>query len=224
MKLTLRNAALATLPLAALLTAAFAADNADLTIKGTIKPSACSITLSDNALIDFGTIHATALSQTSPTRMASKLFTMTIHCNAPTKLVLNMIDGRQGTANDAAGSAIHPLDYVWYGVGKADGKNVGAYTIQRNTQTLATVDGQVATTLYTTDGGNSWDQTQQVDWSEPATRGHGWSSGPASAPGAFKTITQQWQLDFAVGKAADLPPLTQDIHLDGLVTFEIKYL
>ncbi|QET02364.1 MULTISPECIES: DUF1120 domain-containing protein [Cupriavidus] len=224
MKPNIRTAALTLLPLTAILTAAFAADNADLTIKGSIRPSACSISLSDDALISFGTIFPSSLSQTSATRLASKPFTLSIQCDAPTKLALSLIDGRKGTANNGAGNAIYPSDSVWYGVGNVDGKNIGAYTIQRNDSTPANADGEVATRLYTTDGGDTWGRAQQVDWTEPGTRGHGWSVRDASAPGAFKTITQQWQLDFAIGKATDLPPLTSDIQLDGLVTFQIKYL
>lgn len=217
-------AVVAILPLAAALSVAFAADSADLTVKGTIKPAPCTVKFTGDAVIDFGTIPMSSLSESAATRLASKLFTLTIRCDAATKVALSTIDGRKGTADDMAGNAIVASDLVWYGIGSVDGKRIGAYTLQRNAQTLATADGEDASTLYSADEGGSWRSTDQTDWLAPETRSYGWSSGGASAPGAFKTVAQQWQLDVAIGQAKDLPTLTRVIHLDGLVTFQVKYL
>ncbi|WP_157160233.1 DUF1120 domain-containing protein [Cupriavidus sp. BIS7] len=54
---TIRLAALATM-LAAASFGAHAAESADLAVQGTIRPSACNVSLSGNGTVDFGTISA----------------------------------------------------------------------------------------------------------------------------------------------------------------------
>lgn len=228
MNLKLHRTALASLSVAAIGTSlaaftAIAADSADLSIKGVIKPAACTVKLSGDAIVDFGTISVSSLSIADVTRLTAKSFSLTIQCDAATKVVVTTIDGRKGSANPTAGNAISASSATWYGIG-IDGRQIGAYTLQRNEETTATTDGESAAFLYSMDNGASWNNTMPTDWTEPEVRTHGWSAAGASSPGAFKSITQQWQLDFAIAKRSDLPALTTAIPVDGVMTFQVKYL
>ncbi len=204
--------------------AATAADSADLSVKGAIKPSACNVNLSGDAVVDFGTIAASSLSPTDITRLTATSFSLTIQCDAATRIAVTTIDGRKGTADPAAGSAINASSTAWYGAGSIDGRPVGAYTLRRDEDTTTTADGAEAAILYSQDNGQSWSNTMLTDWAEPEHRTHAWSTAGASSPGAYKTISQQWRLDFAIAKRNDLPPLTDAIPLDGVMTFQVKYL
>ena len=64
----LRNGLLLTM-LATACSGAFAAESADLSVKGVIRPSACSVALSNNGTVDYGTISAKSLSATDVTKL-----------------------------------------------------------------------------------------------------------------------------------------------------------
>ena len=126
----LRNGLLLTM-LATACSGAFAAESADLAVKGVIRPSACSIALSNNGTVDYGTISAKSLSATDVTKLPDRDVTMTINCEAATKVGFQVADNRVGTAAPILNN-VDPsvLDLAGYGLGAVDGKNLGAYGIK----------------------------------------------------------------------------------------------
>ena len=204
---------------------AHAAQSADLTVKGMIRPAACDIDLSGGATADFGVISARALSATTPTVLPARIVTLTITCNPGAKVGITTTDNRSGTVNDAASAALIGTPGYTFGVGEVGGKNIGAYSLMLGTNAgvQATADGRNVTAIYSQDGGNAWISSLQGP-AQPGVRLHGWAAPGESLPGTFNLITQPIKVTLALGKTGDLPDLSQDVPIDGLATISLKYL
>ena len=218
----LRNGLLLTM-LATACSGAFAAESADLAVKGVIRPSACSIALSNNGTVDYGTISAKSLSATDVTKLPDRDVTMTINCEASTKVGFRVADNRLGTESwilddvDPKAEGIYPL-----GLGAVDGKNLGAYGIQARVAD-ATADGaavgDVVYADYASRGslslyGNYTNVNEVVSWSDTG----------GGTPHAYKTISQILRIVGALNSTADLPSLTSNVELDGSATITLEYL
>ncbi|QET02366.1 DUF1120 domain-containing protein [Cupriavidus pauculus] len=223
MHTTIRSTALAAILFAAASSAAFAADSADLTVKGVIKPAACNVTLAGGGILDFGTIAANTLSATAATVLPTKSSSFTVTCDAATKVMWGSTDNRAGTVNASAGPAVFNGAVAQFGVDAVGGKNVGAYSIEMNER--PTADGQPVDMIATFDKGNAWaTYTSAVARNTTADQAMSWATSGTKIPGAFKTMTQPFTVKLAIGKTGELPALTQDIAIDGSVTFSLKYL
>lgn len=201
---------------------AFASESAELTVSGTIQPQACALTIQNGGAMNFGTISVRDLSDTAPTVLPQKRFTLRIECQAPTRFLVTTVDNRRNTANMAAGDALVRAPHLWYGVGIVDGQKIGAYTIRRTMDYPAIGDGEKAAYLYSLDSHYWYDVDD--DHSLPLMRAHAWAKPGTRMPGEFKTIVQPWLLQAAISKKSELPPLTSHIPVDGLMTFVIEYL
>jgi type 1 fimbria pilin len=198
---------------------AMAADTADLQVTGSIIPSACTPTLSKDAL-DLGNIKYQDLSPTVATSLPEVQATLRVQCDGPQVTAVKMTDNRKGSA------------YVWLssdpdadnGLGFAsDGTTkLGGYEVQARGSN-ATRDGAPATLLEGTDDAE-WvaiDEGGNV-YLEPAASIT--VSGPTPATPAAAT---EWTVD--LGVIAHIAPrvdlsLTEDASLDGSVTFSLVYL
>ena len=56
------------------------------------------------------------------------------------------------------------------------------------------------------------------------TRIHGWSRTVGGTPDSFTVTSQPYVVELALNRKQDLPALTGQIPIDGLVTFTIQYL
>ena len=225
MKSTLRIVALSTL-LGLASFGAHAAETADLTVKGVIRPSACSITLSDDGQIDFGNIRASSLNATGGTDIGEKTGTATITCEAPTRVGLTATDDRAGTANPDANPIL--LGRGWsgnfFGVGSVDGKKVGAYVLYL---TEPTADGASVSPSKSLDQGATWADESRYGTDSlitPQSMLVSWSPISQAAPEAYTTISQPFKIGLGVAPKSELPDLTTDIPIDGLATFTLVYL
>jgi type 1 fimbria pilin len=126
-------------------TSALAAESADLSVTGAIRPTACDVSVSTNQL-DSGTIPARTLSQTDMTVLDSRQVTVNVSCDAGTALAISTADGRAGTAQAGALRAISAdiPDTFAYGLGEVDGRRIGAYAVSLGD---ATVDGAAGNRL-----------------------------------------------------------------------------
>ncbi|CAG2127730.1 DUF1120 domain-containing protein [Cupriavidus plantarum] len=225
MNTTIRNTALASILFAAASGAAFAAETADLSVKGVIKPAACNVTFAGGAIVDFGTIVASTLSATAPTILPSKETSFTISCDAATKVGWNTVDGRAGTANTAAGQAIFNNSTAWFGVGSVSGKNIGTYTIDmRGTSQTQTADGTNVDRINSHDSGATWANNASLATTNDAARVMSWAPTGTLIPGSYKNITQPLKITLGIGRTSELPALTQEIPIDGVATLMVKYL
>jgi hypothetical protein len=204
---------------------AHAAGSADLTVTGVIRPAACSTALSGGAIADFGTISARALSATAATVLPAQIVTLTITCNTATKVGITTTDNRAGTVNEAAGTALISTPGYTFGVGAIGGKTIGAYSLMlgSNAGVQATADGASVTAVYSQDGGKQW-ISSLLGPAQPGVRLHAWAPSSSSPPAAYKVITQPIKVTLALGKTGDLPPLDQEVQIDGLATISLSYL
>jgi len=224
---TIRLAALATM-LAAASFGAHAAETADLAVQGMIRPSACNVSLSGNGTVDFGTISAQTLSETAATVLPARTISLAVSCDAATAVGITTFDGRAGTADSVAGNAL-PIgaNPNWqFGIGSVDGRNIGAFSLQRSATSPPTADGNSAAQVYSDNNGSGWAAvTAGTDSMKVnGTRLHGWAASGENSPGSFSTITQPLRITLAIGRTGDLPALTNSIPIDGLVTIALRYL
>jgi len=215
----LRNGLLLTM-LATACSGAFAAESADLSVKGVIRPSACSVALSNNGTVDYGTISAKSLSATDVTKLPDRDVTMTINCEAATKVGFKVVDNRDGTAADV----LNPIDPaakggVPFGLGAVDGKNLGGYGIQARVAD-ATADGATVADVVLVNGTSLSTYGNYV----VPTWETGWSNTNGGTPHAYTTISQVLRIVGGLNSTANLPSLTSNVELDGSATISVVYL
>ena len=218
----LRNGLLLTM-LATACSGAFAAESADLAVKGVIRPSACSIALSNNGTVDYGTISAKSLSATDVTKLPDRDVTMTINCEAATKVGFSVVDNRDGTASDIvkivdpAAGWVPPL-----GLGAVDGKNLGGYGIQARVAD-ATADGAAVGDVVIENSQNV-DSLSMYGNYVVTSWGTSWSDTEGGRSHAYKTISQVLRIVGGLNSTANLPSLTSNVELDGSATITLAYL
>ncbi|WP_404994474.1 DUF1120 domain-containing protein [Cupriavidus pauculus] len=223
----LRNGLLLTM-LATACSGAFAAESADLSVKGVIRPSACSIALSNNGTVDYGTISAKSLSATDVTKLPDREVTMTINCDAATKVGFEVTDNR-GESGSWILEDIDPGAWGAYpmGLGAVDGKNLGAYEIQARVAD-ATADGApVADVVFAGPSGATGSLSRMGNYTNINTV-VSWSDTVAgdsrATPNSYKTISQVLRIVGALNSTANLPSLTSNVELDGSATISVVYL
>ncbi|WP_146208411.1 DUF1120 domain-containing protein [Cupriavidus plantarum] len=231
---TFRNTALvriACILCTALAGGAHAAESAQLTIRGVIKPSACTPTLSGGGIVDFGTIPVTSLSHAGPTRLPAEDVALTITCDTPTKVGVVSMDNRAGTADAAAGDVLPARGPdVLFGLNAVGGRNVGAYNVQFSTDAGAAVADSEPVDVLRSERGGAWRALGTAGGTAAANGANGnptmftWAGRGAQVPGAYRIIAQTIRITVAIAPALTLPPLTRDIPIDGSATFSIRYL
>lgn len=75
-------------------TCAHAGDTAVLKVKASLTSNSCTPELSNDGVIDFGTVQVGDLSQTQTTQLGEKGLTLTITCPTPTKVGWSIADNR----------------------------------------------------------------------------------------------------------------------------------
>ena len=224
MNTTIRNTALASILFAAASGAAFAADTADLTVKGVIKPAACTPTLSGGGIVDFGTIPANSLSDTTFTRLPEKWVHATITCDAPAKLALKAQDNRIGTAslNDLG---LGGKD-VQFGFGEKDNKKLGAYSLY--VSPYSEVDGTIVSTsahvYVSTDNGNTWSVNAGGRHRADGSNLIGLNPAGGPSPATGKVFVYAFRLNASIESTPNLPALNTDVQLDGSAALSVVYL
>ncbi|WP_019449053.1 DUF1120 domain-containing protein [Cupriavidus sp. BIS7] len=208
---------------------AFAAESADLAVRGTIRPSACNVELSGGGQLDLGTISATTLSETAGTQVANSSMTMTVSCDAATRFGISTTDNRAGTVGATALAAAGAAHSQMMGLGTVNGTAVGGYTVFLLNNGL-TGDGSSIAGIYSQNGGSTWTANFRTGalgvyaMAQPGIRTHGFANDGETAPEAFSTVTQPMSIAVYVNSTDTLPALTGGVPIDGSLTFQIQYL
>ncbi len=137
---------LRTIPLVACLAGAssiaMAASNTDLTVKGSITPSACAPLISGGGMIDFGKLAVKDLNAEQYTSLPNQSIQLSVRCEAPTFFTLTTIDNRAGS------SANHDF---WHGLGiTPEGEKLGGTAFHLY---APVADGVAVRTITSQDGG-----------------------------------------------------------------------
>ncbi|WP_082221304.1 DUF1120 domain-containing protein [Herbaspirillum chlorophenolicum] len=188
----------------------------------TLTPAACTPTLSNGGVADYGTMNANILRQGQVTALPAMNMTFSINCDAAAKFSVRVIDNRSASLVPgivAAGSGNSALgDDYNFGLGIASGRNVGGYTIRFMPNTY-TGDYRPVKLMSSTDG-NTWSDAGNGAASKRLR--FSWGAGNGTVD-AYKAVSGSLSVQPYVNKAENLP-LSQDIPLDGSATLELHYL
>ena len=120
------------------------ASTTELTITGTITPSACTPTLGNNGLVDYGRLSVESLEATNDSySLPEKNLTFTVDCAASTLFALIGTDNRSASSADQNG----------FGLGLHGVTSIGHYALLFEN---AELDGQQANGLLSMDAGQTW--------------------------------------------------------------------
>lgn len=187
---------------------ALAASSTDLTVKGTITPSACTPGLSDGGTINVGKIPVKNLNLTSTTEVGRYPLQLTVACNAARQFALNNIDNRATTS----------LADNYFGLGLTkENEKIGMF---RPNIKSALGDGKTVypiAHLWT-----SWKYRPYMGPNE-MTSASATMDYLNNTPLAVKNLTMELEVIVIIDRADKLT-LTQDVPLDGSATFELKYI
>ncbi len=196
---------------------AFGASSVDLTVKGLITPSACTPSLSNGGMADYGKISAQDLPNANapnplPTVISLKLM---VECEATTLIAVKSTDNRPGTAYSYI-----PGNTPHYGLGLATGDvKIGAYML---TPTQASGDGIPRSMIESPDG-NSWVDATGTGWQVGWLRSLNGAVGGGASPLAVQNLEVDFNISVTIAPKRTLP-LTTEIPLDGSATLEVVYL
>ncbi|HWT67597.1 MAG TPA: DUF1120 domain-containing protein [Pseudomonas sp.] len=199
--------ALSTLALISAAPLAQAASSTDLTVTGTITPSACTPSLADGGVIDFGKIAKKDLNPTTFTELGRPRIALAIACDAPTTFALQAIDNQPNTAIDAP--------FFGLGLTPADEK-LGHY-VPYVLNVIA--DGAAARSIKSSNEGANWAAAPFLAASQYLSVAAIGSLQPMTA----KDVTMDLEIRTWIGRA-DRLTLTSEVTVRGSTTFEMKYL
>lgn len=201
-------AALSTLALIGMTPHAVAASSTDLTVTGSITPSACTPSLTENGNIDYGKISARDLNPTTSTNLEPRTIFLNVNCEAATRFALQGHDNRLGSSNQATS----------FGLGKINGdQNLGRFVLA---MASAVADGVGVQAIKSQDGQTGW--VGHLFWN-PGYYVSVADRADLTTPIPVKDMEMELLISASISPANDLD-LTHEVNLDGSATLEMKYL
>ena len=211
---------------------AHADSTAVLKLKGVLTNNACTPTLSDGAVVDFGTKYISTLSATADNQLGYKDISLTINCSAATKVAWSITDDHADSMKKMTiDNATFAGDQAWsstnqYGVGKtAGGVNIGAYSVGMNSN--VTVDGNVKALGYSAIADDPmWlladTGSQLITHSDGSIQYSALNSSDRTLV-PFMNAVFPLRVALAVQKT-DTLAITDDTPIDGQATITLHYL
>jgi type 1 fimbria pilin len=212
---------------------AMAGPSANVSIKGTVKMGACTPTLDNGGVVDYGDISTDTLSTTTDTQLSPKYLNLTITCSANTLLEWNQTDNRQdgftsskfiiegaGVNND---QTINGLNNLLSLGNSSSGEVVGAYTVTYMYPSLVSNIANV-TMIQQTSGGN-WTQATTAIGADgvDVLRNYSLATQGTLEPVAFTTLTMPLKVNAALD-SDNVATLKDVVSLDGNATISLNYL
>lgn len=188
---------------------ALAASSVDLNVKGSITPSACVHSLSDDGSVDFGKLPAKDLKVDISTQLPPVTLKLNITCEAPTLFALYGRDNRLGSAHFTL-----PHNY---GLGLINGdQKLGSYGIG----VFDPVADTPVSPLLSYDNGDTW--LVNSSGSYMATNALN-AFGDSPTPKALQNLAVDLRIIALIAASKNLD-LTSEVPLDGSATIELRYL
>ncbi|MBH3367984.1 DUF1120 domain-containing protein [Pseudomonas carnis] len=191
----------------------FAASSVDLTVKGLITPSACTPSLSQGGVADYGKIAAKDLRQNESTPLPITNLQFGVTCEAATRFALNAVDNRPGSGTEASHS---------FGLGLInETEKLGNFVI---ILTHYVADNLSVTKLASRDNGATWDaNSEDAIWMRGRLAAFGDDSSGNWAPSAITKLSSDLIIQPYIAPSGELT-LTQEQPIDGSATVELLYL
>ncbi|HDX4048136.1 TPA: DUF1120 domain-containing protein [Enterobacter soli] len=204
---------------------AFAEPTAVLKVQGTLTNSACSPSIGNGGVIDYGYIRLGELSATQNNKIGQKQVPVTITCTAPTKVGFTILDNR-GDSNaqlpvDIGGNTNQTVKYYTYGVGNTtEGVKIGDYGMW---MTDVTADGNTADPIA---NNHDWGTEKWRKTGIPRSDAFSTISFAATGtevPIALTTANFNFVTNLTIRDTTALA-ITDDTALDGQATMTLVYL
>ncbi|OMQ18519.1 DUF1120 domain-containing protein [Serratia oryzae] len=190
------------------------AADANLTIKGTILPAACTPSISNGGVIDYGSIDSNSLNVNKVTNLQTMPLTISIACTSPIKVGFKVADNRPGTHNETGPR---------FGLNTDNsGNNIGYYFLAPEQESFR-IDGE-AGRLASVNGATY----QEASIIGP--NGLTYTASLISKPsGPITELPFATNMIFDVGIRTTIYPknnldLANEINLDGSATLSVVYL
>ncbi|KAF1028748.1 MAG: Protein GltF [Pseudomonas sp.] len=189
-----------------------AASSVDLTVTGTITPSACTVIITSGNVVELGKVAARDIEQDSMTYLPTAPVDMTVNCEAPTLFALAPQDNRpQMYTPWAFGFAMMP-----------SGKPMGGYWLD---YVDAVADGTKPMRLYSENNGQGWKPASDYDAVEPRKlTGFGTLLPSPGTVRPYQNLTLSLRLNPFFYPAKQWLQPNEEIPIDGSATFELRYL
>lgn len=189
---------------------AVAASSIDLSVKGSITPSACTPSLSNNGTVDYGKLSAKDLNTDASTRLPPKFLEFNVDCDAATLYALKGNDNRAGSAFDSAPNN--------FGLGLINGdEKLGSFYLKFDSAIADDVPSRFITSY---DGGKTW---------YPGPGGSLWVGAAVAvayrsiSPMRAKVLTGKVEVTSFIAPTNRLT-LTEEVPIDGSVALTVMYL
>ncbi|QPG60716.1 DUF1120 domain-containing protein [Pseudomonas sp. BIGb0427] len=187
----------------------------DLTVTGTITPAACTPTLSNGGLVEYGSLALTDLEE-NPTnyKLPAKSLNFSIECSAPATFALIANDNRRDSS---------PADAWLFGLGKHQDQLIGYYGMTWQYESTV-VDGAQGSNLLSEDGGNSWNDIIDGILQDAGRKPNaltGFSTGTNLGPTPATSVNVTMDVRGTINKGLTL---NGAMKLDGSATIEVVYL
>lgn len=190
---------------------ALAASSVDLSVKGAITPSACTPSLSNDGLVDYGKISVQDLNPSGVTELPRTFFKLAVNCEGSSLFGLASEDNRSSSTGPIASfvlGRISPTNWI------------GTYFL--NMENIIT-DDPAAYPIYSSDNGSTWIYNPDKHVPANTITAFGNQSSGTRAPVPLKDVS----LDLVVQPfifPKNQIPAGETIPLDGSATFELRYL
>lgn len=191
---------------------------AELALHWRIEPAACTPTLSQGGVVDYGRITTQNLNSDRRTRLPTRQLSLSIQCDSPARYALRMHDNRDGS------SLVNSL--IFYGLGRdASDNRIGLYEVQFDPQHITADQLPRVFLTQSTAGGIGWSDSGSAPRSIATTTVLGFSDEAMTTKGPVAIRSLNATLDILpVIAPTDELDNRQDIPLDGSGTLEIIYL
>lgn len=194
------------------------ASTADFRIIGTFVPGSCLPTFASAGVVDYGNIASGDLDLVAATPLGTRSIAYTISCDAPIEIATTLIDNRTGSASTVA--------TTHYGLGSKGTVNTGFYTVAQlpGSASAGDASGIAAVDLIERDGTTgAWSAVTSGVQAGDGSRQQAYAPTGTLIPGAFQEYAGTLQISASIAQADSLD-LASEIVLDGLATFEVRYL
>lgn len=191
----------------------------ELTLRAHFAPVACQPSLSDQGVVDYGTMFAKDLNASTETPLPSRALRLSITCDAKTRFALRMHDNRKGSATGGTDETAYGLDL------DASHNKIGRFYM---TIDPAEFSADTFRTLYRTDStsnGAAWSTSsaRQIPMAANSYLGFTDKISVTAGPVALQTLAGTVRIKTYLAPMQSLD-LRQVVHINGSGTIEIIYL
>lgn len=191
----------------------------EMTLRAHFAPVACQPALSDQGVVDYGTLFAKNLNPTTETPLPIRTLRLSVTCDAQTRFALRMHDNRDGSATGGTDETAYGLDL------DASLNKIGRFYL---TIDPAEFSADTLRTLYRTDStsnGAAWSNSsaRQIPMAANSYMGFTDKSGLSTGPVAIQTLAGTVRIKTYLAPMQSLD-LRQVVHINGSGTIEIIYL